>query len=148
MTRSSCLYTYAGFHGSGVGTALLAAVIDDNAPAALWVAHPNPRAQAFYRKNGFVTDEAVNTEDEVCGVRVVRQPKQQTCQTSRPEHCVSKPLGNETSQRVNSRFTSTVTDFRRNSGSGGGKGNSRIYVLQPSGKNRVPIVSFETRERA
>ncbi|MCY1227884.1 hypothetical protein D9M72_401750 [compost metagenome] len=92
------LYTYAGFHGSGVGTALLAAVIDDNAPAALWVAHPNPRAQAFYRKNGFVTDEAVKTEDEVCEVRVVRQPKQPTRQTSRPEHCVSKPLGYEASR--------------------------------------------------
>lgn len=49
------LYAYAAFHGSGVGTALLNAVIDRTTLAALWVADPNPRAQAFYRKNGYVT---------------------------------------------------------------------------------------------
>jgi GNAT superfamily N-acetyltransferase len=70
------LYAYAAFHGSGVGTALLNAVIDRKAPAALWVADPNPRAQAFYRKNGFVTDGAVKIEDDVHEVRMVRQPKQ------------------------------------------------------------------------
>lgn len=61
---------------------------------------------------------------------------------------VSKPLGNETSQRANSSLTCTVTDLRRNSGRAVGKDNSRNYVLQPSGKNRVPIVSYETGERA
>jgi GNAT superfamily N-acetyltransferase len=34
------LYAYAAFHGSGVGTALLNAVIDRTAPTALWVADP------------------------------------------------------------------------------------------------------------
>jgi GNAT superfamily N-acetyltransferase len=66
------LYAYAAFHGSGVGAALLNAVIDRTAPAALWVADPNPRAQAFYRKNGFVTDGAVKTEGGVHEVRMVR----------------------------------------------------------------------------
>jgi GNAT superfamily N-acetyltransferase len=66
------LYAYAAFHGSGVGQALLDAVIDPTAPAALWVADPNPRAQAFYRKNGFTGDGAVNTDDGVRSVRMVR----------------------------------------------------------------------------
>lgn len=66
------LYAYATFHGSGVGTALLNAVIDRTAAAALWVADPNPRAQAFYRKHGFVADGAVKTEDDVREVRMVR----------------------------------------------------------------------------
>jgi GNAT superfamily N-acetyltransferase len=66
------LYAYAAFHGSGVGAALLNAVIDPLTPAALWVADPNPRAQAFYRKNGFVADGAVKTEDNVREVRMIR----------------------------------------------------------------------------
>jgi GNAT superfamily N-acetyltransferase len=66
------LYVYAAFHGSGVGTALLDAVIDRTAAATLWVADPNPRAQAFYRKHGFVTDGAVKIEDNVREVRMVR----------------------------------------------------------------------------
>ena len=43
------LYVYAADHGTGAGAALLEAVIDSAEPAALWVADPNPRAQAFYR---------------------------------------------------------------------------------------------------
>ncbi|WP_461164102.1 GNAT family N-acetyltransferase [Arthrobacter sp. R4-81] len=70
------LYTYAAFHGSGVGTALLDTVIDRSAPAELWVADPNPRAQAFYRKNGFLTDGAVRIDDGVRSVRMVRAPFQ------------------------------------------------------------------------
>jgi GNAT superfamily N-acetyltransferase len=66
------LYAYAAFHGSGVGAALLNAVIAPGAPAALWVADPNPRAQAFYRKHGFVADGAVKIEDDVREVRMVR----------------------------------------------------------------------------
>ncbi|MBT8162953.1 MULTISPECIES: GNAT family N-acetyltransferase [Arthrobacter] len=67
------LYAYAAFHGSGVGTALLNAVIDPTAPAALWVVDPNPRAQAFYRKNGFVPDGVVKVEHGVRDVRMVRR---------------------------------------------------------------------------
>jgi ribosomal protein S18 acetylase RimI-like enzyme len=66
------LYTYAAFHGSGVGTALLNAVIDPTTPAALWVADPNPRAQAFYRKNGFMADGTVKVEHDVRDIRMVR----------------------------------------------------------------------------
>ena len=66
------LYAYAGFHGSGVGAALLNAVIDKAAPAALWVADPNPRAQAFYRKHGFFADGTVKTDDDVRELRMVR----------------------------------------------------------------------------
>lgn len=68
------LYAYAAFHGSGVGAALLDAVIDPNAPAALWVADSNPRAQAFYRKTGFVADGAVKIGEDVREVRMVRNP--------------------------------------------------------------------------
>lgn len=66
------LYAYAAFHGSGVGAALLDAVINPGVPASLWVADPNPRAQAFYRKNGFAADGAVRNEDGVRSVRMVR----------------------------------------------------------------------------
>jgi ribosomal protein S18 acetylase RimI-like enzyme len=49
------LYVLAADHGSGAGGGLLAAVIGDDR-AGLWVADPNPRAQAFYRKHGFQPD--------------------------------------------------------------------------------------------
>jgi GNAT superfamily N-acetyltransferase len=51
------LYVLAADHGTGAGRGLLAAVIS-NENAALWVADPNPRAQAFYRKHGFSPDGA------------------------------------------------------------------------------------------
>ena len=51
------LYVLAADHGTGAGGDLLAAVIG-NDHAALWVADPNPRAQAFYRKHGFRPDGA------------------------------------------------------------------------------------------
>lgn len=66
------LYVYAAFHGSGIGAALLDSVIDPTAPASLWVADPNPRAQAFYRKNRFFNDGAVRIEDDVRSVRMRR----------------------------------------------------------------------------
>lgn len=52
------LYLLAAHHGSGAGRALLDAVVPPGIPAALWVADPNPRAQAFYGKNGFRADGA------------------------------------------------------------------------------------------
>lgn len=72
------LYAYAAFHGSGVGAALLDAVIDPGEAAELWVADPNPRAQAFYQKNGFVADGAVKIEDDVREVRMVRSIQEAT----------------------------------------------------------------------
>ena len=66
------LYVDAADHGTGAGLALLEAVIDPAEPAALWVADPNPRAQAFYRKHGFVADGTVQFEDGVREIRMVR----------------------------------------------------------------------------
>ena len=50
------LYVYAADHGTGAGRALLEAVVDPEESVALWVADPNPRAQAFYLEHGFVAD--------------------------------------------------------------------------------------------
>jgi ribosomal protein S18 acetylase RimI-like enzyme len=66
------LYVYAADHGTGAGPALLDAVVDPEESAGLWVADPNPRAQAFYRKHGFVADGTIQVEDGVREVRMVR----------------------------------------------------------------------------
>jgi GNAT superfamily N-acetyltransferase len=66
------LYVYAADHGTGAGPALLEAVVDPAESAALWVADPNPRAQAFYRKHGFVADGTAQVEGGVREIRMVR----------------------------------------------------------------------------
>ena len=66
------LYVHATDHGMGAGRALLEAVIDAAEPAALWVADPNPRAQAFYRKHGFAADGTAQFEDGLREIRMVR----------------------------------------------------------------------------
>jgi GNAT superfamily N-acetyltransferase len=66
------LYVYAADHGTGAGLGLLDAVVDPDESVALWVADPNPRAQAFYRKHGFVADGTVQVEDGVREIRMVR----------------------------------------------------------------------------
>jgi predicted GNAT superfamily acetyltransferase len=66
------LYVVAADHATGAGRALLDAVIDPAEPAALWVADPTPRAQAFYAKHGFVADGMAQVEDGVREVRMVR----------------------------------------------------------------------------
>lgn len=66
------LYVYAADHGTGAGSALLEAVVAPDESAALWVADPNPRAQAFYRKHGFVADGSAQVEDGVREIRMVR----------------------------------------------------------------------------
>jgi GNAT superfamily N-acetyltransferase len=66
------LYVDAAHHGTGVGPALLQAVVDPEESVALWVADPNPRAHAFYRKHGFVADGTVQVEDGVREIRMVR----------------------------------------------------------------------------
>ena len=63
------LYVCAADHGTGAGPALLEAVVDPAESTLLWVADPNPRAQAFYRRHGFVTDGAVQVLD---GMRLIR----------------------------------------------------------------------------
>jgi L-amino acid N-acyltransferase YncA len=66
------LYVYAADHGMGAGSALLEAVVDPEESAALWVADPNPRAKAFYRKHGFVADGTAHVEDGMREIRMVR----------------------------------------------------------------------------
>jgi ribosomal protein S18 acetylase RimI-like enzyme len=66
------LYVLAADHGTGAGAALLAAVVDPEEPVALWVADPNPRAQAFYRKHGFVPDGTAQVDSGVREIRMVR----------------------------------------------------------------------------
>jgi GNAT superfamily N-acetyltransferase len=68
----SLLYVYASDHGTGAGRALLEAVIDPAESAVLWVADPNPRAQTFYRKNGFVPDGTVQVEGGMREIRMIR----------------------------------------------------------------------------
>ena len=69
-----CLYVAAAHHGTGVGQALLDATAG-NAPTMLWVAKDNPRAVAFYRRNGFEFD-GVEQQDpgapKITDARMVR----------------------------------------------------------------------------
>jgi GNAT superfamily N-acetyltransferase len=51
------IYQLASMHGSGSGQALLDAAIGTES-AFLWTAELNPRAQAFYSRNGFAADGA------------------------------------------------------------------------------------------
>ena len=67
------IYVLEQHHGTGVGQALLEAAIGDR-PAYLWALEDNPRAHAFYRRNGFELDGADQFDDqwEVTEVRFVR----------------------------------------------------------------------------
>ena len=68
------LYVLEQAHGSGAGSALLDAVLDRDESAVLWVTDPNPRAQAFYRREGFEPDGGETTDDGVHAIRMVRAP--------------------------------------------------------------------------
>jgi ribosomal protein S18 acetylase RimI-like enzyme len=68
------LYVRAADHGTGTGRALLEAVVGPAEAVALWVADPNPRAQAFYRKHGFVADGTSQVDDGIREIRMVRTP--------------------------------------------------------------------------
>jgi GNAT superfamily N-acetyltransferase len=67
------LYVLDAHHGTGVGQALLDAAIGAR-PAYLWALAENPRAHAFYRRNGFVADGAEKVDElwQVTEVRFVR----------------------------------------------------------------------------
>lgn len=68
------LYVLAAHHGTGAGQALFEAVLADG-PASLWVARENPRAIAFYRRNGFAFDGAEQSDPGTPGLveaRMVR----------------------------------------------------------------------------
>ncbi len=68
------LYTYESVHGRGAGAQLLEAVVAPGKSVSLWVADPNPRAQAFYCKMGFAPDGSRSTDDDdgVTEIRMIR----------------------------------------------------------------------------
>lgn len=68
----AALYVLASHHGTGAGARLLDAVAPASDACALWVADPNPRAQAFYVKSGFAFTGQVKVEDGVRELRMVR----------------------------------------------------------------------------
>lgn len=67
--------TVAATHGSGLADRLLDAATGARA-ASLWVLGTNARAQAFYRRHGFVVDGATKTHEGsgLPEVRMVRGP--------------------------------------------------------------------------
>lgn len=69
------IYVIAEHHGSGAGQELLDAVIGDS-PAFLMVAADNPRALAFYRRNGFELDGVIErhtlVRTQIDAARMVR----------------------------------------------------------------------------
>jgi len=70
------LYLHHDHHGSGAGQALMDAALGDQ-PAFLWVAEQNPRAIAFYQRNGFEFDgQAVQDPAAplITDARMVRLP--------------------------------------------------------------------------
>lgn len=68
------IYLLASHQGRGLGQALLDASIGKEA-AALWVAEDNPRAQAFYRRNGFAFTGARDTIEDWEGLPEVRMAR-------------------------------------------------------------------------
>src|SRR4051812_35181757 len=77
---------YEGKPSTGAAAALLEAVVDLAESVALWGADPNPRAQAFYRKHGFVADGTAQVEGGVREIRIRARAKssdrQLTCSDS------------------------------------------------------------------
>ncbi|WP_413452335.1 GNAT family N-acetyltransferase [Georgenia phoenicis] len=65
------LYVLAGWHGQGLGRALLEHAVGD-APAYLWVAEGNERAQRFYGRNGFVLTGERRVEERFGGIADLR----------------------------------------------------------------------------
>lgn len=69
------IYVLAEHYGSGAGQALMDAALG-RAAASLWILADNPRARAFYERNGFRPDGAERDDDSwgeaVHEVRLVR----------------------------------------------------------------------------
>ena len=74
------LYVLRSHHGTGIGQQLLDAVLSVDEPAQLWVAERNPRAQAFYRRNGFEPDGSRDSRERHSGdltaIRMLRHGPQ------------------------------------------------------------------------
>ncbi len=66
------IYVLASHYGSGAGQLLLDSAVADGG-AYLWVAEQNPRAFAFYRRNGFIPDGATAAHELIgTPVRILR----------------------------------------------------------------------------
>lgn len=68
------IYVSAAHHGTGAGQALLDETLGDG-PAILWVAKENPRATAFYLRNGFRFDGVAQVDPHapmITDARMVR----------------------------------------------------------------------------
>lgn len=65
------IYLLAAHHGSGLGQLLIDAVLGDR-PASLWVLGENPRAIAFYRRNGFEPDGEEKIDADFGNIREIR----------------------------------------------------------------------------
>ncbi|WP_194408611.1 GNAT family N-acetyltransferase [Microbacterium cremeum] len=68
------IYVAAAHYGTGAGQALLDQALASE-PAMLWVAKENPRAIAFYRRNGFRFDGVEQTDPyapRITDARMVR----------------------------------------------------------------------------
>jgi len=65
------IYVVESEHGTGVGQSLLDEIVGTD-PAMLWVAKENPRAIAFYRRNGFELDGAEQVDSGDSGITSVR----------------------------------------------------------------------------
>lgn len=65
------LYVLAAWHGGGVGQALLDHTLGTR-PAELWVARHNPRARAFYARNGFEPDGDERVDEDLDGLEEIR----------------------------------------------------------------------------
>ncbi|MBO3095388.1 GNAT family N-acetyltransferase [Cellulomonas dongxiuzhuiae] len=68
----SNLYVLQAHHGTGVGQALLDAVLPSGTSAQLWAARDNPRALRFYERNGFAPDGAADDGAAFGGIASVR----------------------------------------------------------------------------
>ncbi|QEE60588.1 GNAT family N-acetyltransferase [Salinibacterium sp. dk2585] len=69
------IYLLAKYQGTGIGQKLFDAACGSN-PGYLWVAKDNPRAHAFYKRNGMVLDGAEEVHqllgEDLVEVRFVR----------------------------------------------------------------------------
>lgn len=67
----SSIYLLAAHQGSSLGQTLLDAACGTQ-PASLWVLEDNPRAHAFYRRNGFLPDGTSKLDKPFGNVRIIR----------------------------------------------------------------------------
>ncbi len=65
------IYLLAAHYGSGAGQSLLDATADEE-PLVMWVAKDNPRAVAFYRRNGYEVDGAEQVDPSAFGIASAR----------------------------------------------------------------------------